>query len=688
MSHCVRKILAMMLASISIAGLISADMNTLSKRYQTWLDEEVVYIITSVEKNVFLKLPTDRERDAFIEAFWKHRDPTPDSGTNEFKIEHYRRIAYAVKSLGLETPVPGWKTDRGRIYIILGEPTDIERFQGKREIYNCEAWFYQGKEEMGLPPALYLLFFQQSGVGAYRLYSPASDGPMALIANYTDNGANYASSYKALAAIDAHLASVSLSLIPGEQSENSGRPSLVSDMMIQRIQAAPQKLVRDTYAQKFLDYKDRVDVEYTANYLESDVLLKVVQDPSGISFVHYSLEPQRLSVNGFQGKYYTTLALNGIISTPEGKRVYQFDKKAEIEMTQAEMTERKSRPFNIHDLFPLVPGDYVFSILLKNEVSKEFTSFESRVRVPAAGTGVRMSSPLLAYQSLPVPAGPPRVRPFLLAGNQMLGQPGRIFLQKDTLFVAFQLLGLNGDFTAKGTLRYAFSRDDQPFKEIVRKTAEYAALPDIVEPFPLSEFPPAHYRLRISFLADGLEKAFAADEFDVTPKETLPRPWFYSKVLPGISDPMYSRLIGRQLMNLGRFAESKAVLEPLFGRSPNEDLAIELSRVYLVLKEFDRVDPLLAPYLEEEQAAKYESFVLAGRANQSVGRFARAIAFYEAAATRFGTSVILLNAIGESYFGSGNKREALAAWEKSLSLSPDQPALQKRIDALKSEKSS
>jgi len=686
MTHNVRMAFAVSLALISAAGLVAAQTSALPKRYQTWLDEEVVYIITPVEKSVFLKLPSDRERDAFIEAFWKHRDPTPDSDKNEFKIEHYRRIAYAVKSLGLEAPVPGWKTDRGRIYIILGQPAEIEHFQGKGEIYNCESWYYQGQEEMGLPIAFYLLFFQKSGVGAYQLYSPASDGPMALIAGYTETGANYEGSYKALVAIDSHLASLSLSLIPGEQSAYSGRPSLVSDMMIQRIQAAPQKLVRDTYARKFLDYKDRVDVEYTANYLESDVLLKVLQDPSGISFIHYSIEPQRLSVNEFQGKYYTTLAVNGVVSTGEGQRVYQFDKKAAIEMTEAEMAERKSLPFDIHDLFPLVPGDYVFSVLVKNEVSKEFTSFEGPLHVPAAGTGVRMSSPLLAYQALQVPAEPQRVMPFLLAGKQMLGQPGRIFLQKDVLYVAFQLLGLDQGPASQGTLRYEFFRGDQPFREIVHKAAEYASLPDIVEPCPLATFPPAHYRLRIAFLVDGNEKAATTEEFDVTPKEVVLRPWFYSKVLPGISDPMYSRLIGRQLMNLGRMAEAKAILEPLYGRTPNEDLAIELSRVYLALKEFGRIDPLLSPYLAAESTAKYDSFVLAGRADQSVGMFARAIELYEAAAARFGVSAILLNAIGESHLGAGQKREALAAWEKSLALNPDQPALQKRVDALKSER--
>ncbi|MCX7973451.1 MAG: GWxTD domain-containing protein, partial [Candidatus Aminicenantes bacterium] len=145
------------------------SVSSLPEKYKKWLEEEVVYIITPVERDVFLQLTTDRERDMFIEAFWKHRDPNPSTPENEFKTEHYRRISYA-NHFFRESPKPGWRTDRGRMYIILGEPNDIQRFTGKSAIYPCEVWFYQGKTELGLPPAFHLVFFQQGGIGEYRLY--------------------------------------------------------------------------------------------------------------------------------------------------------------------------------------------------------------------------------------------------------------------------------------------------------------------------------------------------------------------------------------------------------------------------------------------------------------------------------------------------------------------------------------
>ena len=104
----------------------------LPESYRKWLDEDVVYIISTVEREVFLKLQTDRERDLFIEAFWKQRDPTPGSDENEFKTEHFRRVAFANRYFGRDAPRPGWQTDRGRFYIILGEPNDIQRFGGSK----------------------------------------------------------------------------------------------------------------------------------------------------------------------------------------------------------------------------------------------------------------------------------------------------------------------------------------------------------------------------------------------------------------------------------------------------------------------------------------------------------------------------------------------------------------------------
>ena len=96
----------------------------LSKTYRKWLDEDVRWIITDEEKSAFMQLSNDEERDQFIEAFWQRRDPTPDTEENEFKEEHYRRIAYANEHYA--AGIPGWKTDRGRIYIVFGPADEIE----------------------------------------------------------------------------------------------------------------------------------------------------------------------------------------------------------------------------------------------------------------------------------------------------------------------------------------------------------------------------------------------------------------------------------------------------------------------------------------------------------------------------------------------------------------------------------
>ncbi len=96
----------------------------LGKTYRKWLDEDVRWIISDEERAAFKQLSNDEERDQFIEAFWQRRDPTPDTEENEFKEEHYRRMAYANEHFA--AGIPGWKTDRGRIYIMYGKPDEIE----------------------------------------------------------------------------------------------------------------------------------------------------------------------------------------------------------------------------------------------------------------------------------------------------------------------------------------------------------------------------------------------------------------------------------------------------------------------------------------------------------------------------------------------------------------------------------
>jgi GWxTD domain-containing protein len=112
--------------------------------YAKWLTEDVAYIITNEERAAFKRLQTDQEREHFIEQFWLRRDPTPGTVENEFKQEHYRRIAYANDHYTARSGLAGWKTDRGRIYIVYGPPDEIESHPdgGGAHAFPYEQWMY------------------------------------------------------------------------------------------------------------------------------------------------------------------------------------------------------------------------------------------------------------------------------------------------------------------------------------------------------------------------------------------------------------------------------------------------------------------------------------------------------------------------------------------------------------------
>jgi GWxTD domain-containing protein len=662
------------------------DESKLPAGAKRWLDEEVVYIIAPAEREVFLKLATDRERDLFIEAFWKQRDPTPGTPQNEFKTEHARRIAYADRYLGRDAPRPGWRTDRGRIYIILGEANDIQRFEGKSSTYDVEVWFYQGKTDSGLPAGFNVVFFRPGGHGEYKLYSPVADGPQALLAGYF-GGPDYEAAYKKLQDIEPSLATVSLSLIPGEAGTVYGRPSMSADLLLQRIESAGSRSVETRYAQKFLQYKDIVEVEYTANYLESDSLIKVFRDPSGFYFVHYAVEPRRLSVNEYGNAYSTTLKVNGLVTTTGGHVVHQFDKTVNLNLSQEQMSTASRSPFDFQDLFPLLAGDYNMSILVKNEASKEFTSVERSVRIPRGGTAVELTQPLLGYRAARLDPAARRMKAFRIGPFQISCQPGRVFTQHDTLAMAFQLNNLSPELVREGQIRIEFLKDGQPFRDIRRAPADYPDLPDVLEECALADFPPAHYGVKVSINRGGVEIVSATEEFDLSYAESVPRPWFSSRILPDAGDPFYGEVIGAQLANLGRFDEARVLLERAFAMKPSSaDLAVSLARVYLALEDPPAVIQTLGPFIEPSKKATYESLVLAAEALKRTGGYEKAVSLLDRAVSAFGVNAALMNSLGECYSGWGKTKEAVAAFEKSLQLSPDQPEVRKRIDELKNRK--
>ncbi len=152
--------------------------------YRRWLNEDVAYIITKDERRAFQALQTDDERENFIENFWRRRDPNPDTEENEFREEYYERIAYANEKFA--SGIPGWKTDRGRIYIAWGKPDSVESRPaggsyerpmyeggGSTSTYPFEVWFYRNLDGVG--SGVEIEFVDPTGTGEYRIARNANE---------------------------------------------------------------------------------------------------------------------------------------------------------------------------------------------------------------------------------------------------------------------------------------------------------------------------------------------------------------------------------------------------------------------------------------------------------------------------------------------------------------------------------
>ncbi len=680
--------LAVLLALL--APLAAQPKVALPELYKKWLEEEVVYIITPHERDVFRQLQTDRERDIFIEAFWKHRDPDPGTPRNEFAEEHTRRLDYANKFYGRSTPQPGWKTDRGRIHILLGPPRNIEQYTNVNGVFPTEIWFYLGDPALGLPTAFNVIFFKKEGGGDFILYSPTEHGPRSLVADsmggYRDVSRMSSSisdeqaAYKALQELEPNLARQTLSLIPGEAVQ-PGYESLASNRLMATIFASPQKKVEVDYADAILKYKDFVEVEYTANYISSEVEVQVIRDDTGAFLVHYTIEPAKLSTEEIGGKYELRFRLNGRVSDAEGRTVYQFDKDFPFSLTAADLEEVRAKSISIQDAFPLVAGSYTFDILLKNALSKEFSGAGRTLVVPEPGGAVRISPLLLAYGIEKRPAPPGERVPFKAGDEQLLCQTRKTFSVKDSLILFFQVYGLTDELKNTGTLRYQFLRED---KDFLTRTGDLASDASIVDVQPLSTFPPGYYQARVTLLdGQGREVASAKENFEVSLAAAVPRPLVISKVVTSVKaeDDLFTT--GVQLMNKGNLEAARSRLADAFGRDPGRsDIAIAYGQALFRLNDFRRVKEVLLPFSRQPDPAA-EVLALLGQACHALGEFLDASEHYAAYLTRYGANIDILNFLGTCYFQLGNREEAVKAWTKSLELSPNQEKIRALLESLK-----
>jgi hypothetical protein len=504
--------------------------------------------------------------------------------------------------------------------------------------------------------------------------------------SYIGDPADHYSAYERLREIEPGLAMVSLSLIPGDESGVFGQPSLSSDLLIQKVEMTPTRLLEERYAQKFLEYKDIVEVEYSTNYIDSNSLITVVKEPTGVYFVHYSIELDRLSVSEYQGKYSTTFKLNGTVKGEEEKIIDQFENTISVNFDQDQLKSVSHRPLSIRGMFPLIPGSYRISILLRNEVSKEFTSLERDIVIPDESHSLQMTSLTLGYKLTDMP-GQKSLKPFKFGRQQVYFQSNRVFTISESLIAAFQLHGLSPSQKEKGELIFTFFIEEEEYRSVTKKIDQYLGLPNITETFSLADFLPAHYKIQVSLVVDGQEVFSDSDNFDITHSEVIDRPWIHTKQLPPPQDPVYAYQIGSQLFRSGRTHEARPRLEEAFSKRQDFlPFAIALSRLYLRTGEYSKIESILGAFFRREESPAYDLLFILGQAYQKLGKLDRAIDVFNRAVDSYGTNIYLLNHIGECYFQLGKPQEALVVWTKSLEINPNQPQVKKSVDALKEKK--
>jgi len=378
----------------------------LSKTYRKWLDEDVRWIITDEEKSAFMQLSNDEERDQFIEAFWQRRDPTPDTEENEFKEEHYRRIAYANEHYA--AGIPGWKTDRGRIYIVFGPADEIESHPsggsyerpmeeggGETSTFPFEQWRYRYIE--GIGQEVIIEFVDTCMCGDYHMTLDRSEKD-AL--KYTPNAGLTLYEQMGMANKADRFTNGGIEQL-GRSPMNNDLQSKEFDRLGQfaKLQAAP--------AVKFKDLEEVVSHHISVNLMPFDVRADFVKVTSDTVLVPITIQIKNRDVT-FQNKDGVergTVNIFGRVTTLTGKVVQTFEDTVQVDVP-VELLPKTAENSSVYwKALPLriSQNRYRLDIVVKDVNGDRSGSWEHAIMIPDFSEDKLSSSTLIiADQMEPV----------------------------------------------------------------------------------------------------------------------------------------------------------------------------------------------------------------------------------------------------------------------------------------------
>jgi len=663
----------------------------LAPQYQKFL-KMTAYIILPAEKDVLLRLTSDRERDIFIDTFWKQRDPTLGTTENEYKDEILKRFVYVNDHYARGTTLEGWKTDMGRIYMILGPPVSTESFEASLGLVPCIAWYYYGDTRKNLPLYFGLVFFQKGGAGAFRLYDPVSDGPISLLQHKRDvDPFDYSELYEKILDIAPTLADLSLSLIPGEYSANF-QPSPRNNIIMANILESPKKDINPSYATHFLDYKGFVSTEYLTNYIEMQGFATLIQDPVlDMRFVHFSVVPQKLSVAFYDPKDQYYCAFKVSVSLRKGDAViYQYTKDFSVEIPSEELDRTQKNGIGIEDTFPVIEGNYQMSVLLQNTVGKEFSVYEKDIGVAELGDKPQIDGPFVGYKIDPFQSD--IHIPFKLDDKKLVFDPMMTFAAADEIDILWSVLNLSPDLWREGEVQLVV-KGQRP-KEPVEKSyllklrgSPYRKIVSLSHRLSAKDFSPDYYELKL-ILKGGDGKAIdeKSEHFVISPEAAIPHPIIKAKGFALSNQFYYYYQLAHQYDRTNINDKAEAAFAKAMSLNPAyKEGIVEFVNFLIKTQKFDRALELIESVKDYEKA-RYGYWVLRGLALMGKAMYAEAIASLLEGNKIYNSDTRLLNALGNCYARTDQIKPALEAYRASLKLNPNQEDVKKIVQGLEKSK--
>jgi len=422
----------------------------LKKAYKDWLEKDVTYIITDEERRAFKKLATDDEREKFIEEFWRRRDPDPDTDENEFKEEYYERIAYANEHFA--SGIPGWKSDRGRIWIMYGKPDERETHPaggnyerpsyeggGSTSTYPFETWFYRYLPGVG--SGVEIEFVDPTGSGEYRIARNPNEKDALL--NIPGAGLTL-SEQLGLSSKAERITGTGI----GAQNYQREQDSPFSRLQLLADLSRPPQI-------KFNDLASAVNTGVIEeNPLNFDLRVDFFRqsDERVITAFTIQTENRELAFADSGGLQQARMNIFGRITSVAGRRAGIFEDPVITTATTQELSEAKERKSAYQKAVSLLPGTYKIDVIVRDVASGATGVRHLGFTVPKYEAQKLATSTLVLASKLESLGDQPAVGQFVIGQTKVIPNVSGIYRRGQPLGVYLQIYNAGIDQT---TLRPA-----------------------------------------------------------------------------------------------------------------------------------------------------------------------------------------------------------------------------------------